>query len=302
MPQESLDAGLNGFKNAFAERVKNNAKQNIAKPPEKRSKARAALKMSGPASEMWQSFEKSFPPSLQFKKLDGLMCEPCYLGVEAGNVGCGVEPDYMASLRLVLEGTRTLIAAPVSALNTVFGAMEPSLYWKKFMDASIEELGELEKTGQLYQATYGKHELCYLPTGWVFGERILDAKDMIGFTVRGLCQMETKSCYSEIQLIRKLLQQSQKEEKGLPAILEALEHIRTNLEAAAAAAAPKPADGQDGQAPSLAAEAGLGESGKTGKGKGVVVKTGWGELWRSFPTQSSCFLLCGLWAVSLCMG
>ena len=52
--KESMLAGLNSFKVAFAERVKANIKQNVTKPPEKRSKARAVSKVTGAAVEMWQ--------------------------------------------------------------------------------------------------------------------------------------------------------------------------------------------------------------------------------------------------------
>lgn len=219
--QESMEAGLAAFKTAFAERVKANTKQNITKPPEKRSKARAVSKMTGAAKEMWQNLEKTFPNSLQLINLancPGLMCDPCYLGVEAGNVACGGEPEYVASLRLVMEGARTFIAAPVTSMYEVFGAEEPSVYWKKFLDASIEDVAKLGKTNCLYQVTCGKGEMCYLPYGWIFCEKVLGDEDMVGFTVRGLCKGDGERSFSEVQLIRKLMSQHKKDEKNLPTI------------------------------------------------------------------------------------
>lgn len=260
-------AGLNSFKVAFAERVKANIKQNVTKPPEKRSKARAVSKVTGAAVEMWQNLEKTFPPCLQLAKMDGLMCEACYLGVESGNIACGGEPDYMASLRLVVEGTRTFVAAPITAMSAAFGPLEPSQYWKKFMDISADSLADLESTGRLYQVTCGKNEMCYLPSGWIFGERILDSQDMIGFTVRGLSQSEVTQCLGELELLQKLLNQNKKEEKGLPILLDTIGRIRAKEEEKAAEAAAESATlaAPESESPLQSARP---VSGKTGKGKG----------------------------------
>eukprot|EP00435_Cladocopium_sp_Y103_P037945 s774_g10.t1 len=263
-----MEAGLNSFKAAFAERVKANNKQNITKPPEKRSKARAVSKVTGAAVEIWQNMEKTFPPCFQLTKIDGLMCEPCYLGVEAGNMACGGEPDYMASLRLVVDGTRTFVAAPITAISAVFGPMEPSQYWKKFMDISAEDLVHTEATGRLYQITCGKNEMAYLPSGWIFAERIMDCQDMIGFTIRGVSQAEVNQCYEELQLARKLLNQHQKEEKGLPILVENISMIRAKEQEKAAAAAAVAAPAAAAEVSPDTAKAMPASAGKTGKGKG----------------------------------
>lgn len=263
-----MEVGLNSFKTAFAERVKANNKQNITKPPEKRSKARAVSKVTGAAVEMWQNMEKTFPPCFQLTKIDGLMCEPCYLGVEAGNMACGGEPDYMASLRLVVEGTRTFVAAPITAMSAVFEPLEPSQYWKKFMDISAEDLVHTQATGRLYHVTCGKNEMAYLPSGWIFAERILDCQDMVGFTIRGLSQVEVNQCEEELQLARKLLNQHQKEEKGLSILVENIGIIRAKeQEKAAAAAAVAATPAAEAVSPD-AAKAIPASAGKTGKGKG----------------------------------
>lgn len=268
-----MEAGLSAFKNAFSERVKSNNKQNITKPPEKRSKARAVSKMTGAAAEMWQSLEKILPNSLQLAKpanCPGLMCDPCYLGVEAGNIACGGEPDYVASLRLVMEGTRTFIAAPISSMYEVFGAEEPSVYWKKFLDVSAEDVANLQATNCLFQVTCGKGEMRYLPYGWIFGEKVLDDQDVIGFTVRGLCRSDGERALSEVQLIRKLLVQHKKEEKNLPSIFEQTSKICSEIAAAALKSkAPVPeADATQEGADKEAAKEEEEEASPNGKGKG----------------------------------
>ena len=106
-------AGIGSFKAAFAEKVKKTEKENVSKPPDKRVKSRAASKCSGEVEAIWGSFCSKLRFSVAIPECTS--AAPQFLGVQAGAVACGAEPDGLASWRLVLEGTRTVVAAPVAA-------------------------------------------------------------------------------------------------------------------------------------------------------------------------------------------
>lgn len=74
----------------------------------------------------------------------------------------------------------------------------------------------IEKSERLYQVTYSKGEVCYLPpAGWISCERVLHDKDLIGFVLRGVSSFDKDKAYSELQLARKLLVAAAKDDKAL---------------------------------------------------------------------------------------
>ena len=92
-------------------------------------KKRAASKCSGEVEAIWAvSGRVAFKTS--FLSCNPVSTAPQFLGVQAGAVACGAKPDGLASWCLVLEGARTMVAAPVAAMADIFGHQDPSKYWK----------------------------------------------------------------------------------------------------------------------------------------------------------------------------
>ena len=209
-------AGIGSFKAAFAEKVKKTEKENVSKPPDKRVKSRAASKCSGEVEAIWGSFWGELPSKLRFSVAipECTSAAPQFLGVQAGAVACGAEPDGLASWRLVLEGTRTVVAAPVAAMAAIFGHQDPSKYWKLLLDIDQVNLDKIVGCGGLHSVTYGQNEMCYLPCGWIFCEKIMSDKDMIGFVHRGLT-LRDHEAYTELQRLRKLLASCKKDDAHL---------------------------------------------------------------------------------------
>ena len=137
---------------AFAEKVKKTEKENVSKPPDKRVKSRAASKCSGEVEAIWGSFWGELPSKLRFSVAipECTSAAPQFLGVQAGAVACGAEPDGLASWRLVLEGTRTVVAAPVAAMADIFGHQDPSKYWKLLLDIDQVNLDKIVGCGGLH--------------------------------------------------------------------------------------------------------------------------------------------------------
>eukprot|EP00435_Cladocopium_sp_Y103_P054893 s381_g18.t1 len=183
---------------------------NAQKPVDKRTKSRAAAKISGDAgTEVLEIFKKFFLRQGLNPAHEGQceLCEPYHFGVQGpgfsctgaamkcGSVMSGAEQEQLASLRLVLRGTRTVLCSPVSDVLNLMNEcgiplktqMDSSAVWSFYMDLS-EQMAQkmVDDGGKLFQCTQGVGDILYIPCGYVFAEKIgLDA-DCSGFVLRGL--------------------------------------------------------------------------------------------------------------------
>ena len=153
-----MQASLQQFATAFANHVKNHARSQAAKPPEARAKARAACKMQAePADVFTKQFLAPFCGLLT--AVDGLACDPYHVGVEGGCSTVASEQEYLASLRAVKSGTRTVVAMPFSVAVHVFGVMEPSALWGKVLAASQTQMQALADSKKMFTITHGENGL-----------------------------------------------------------------------------------------------------------------------------------------------
>ena len=222
--EDTMKTGIASFKVAFQERIKKSEKDNATKAPEKRSKARAASKLAGEVSVAFSSFFQDIPSGLRLGvPLEGFAATstaPQFWGVQNGAMVAGAEPDGLASCRLILQGTRMVLASSVQSLCELFGALEPSMFWKYLMEIKKEDLEKLTANKGLYSATYSAGEMYYLPAGWVFCERVLQGEDLVGLLQRGLTT-EDQHTYTQLQVIRKCLTVGKKDDTNVSEALSA---------------------------------------------------------------------------------
>ncbi|CAJ1382744.1 unnamed protein product [Effrenium voratum] len=242
LAKEPMAAQSTAFKTAFAEKIKAMARSNMSKPPEQRTKARAAAKLSQEALDAWSAFESVLPAELILGAVPGSTPSPTaglpsHLGIQAGSVAAGAETDWLASIRLLTAGTRTLVIASLSKLVQVFGRCEPSSLWKRFLDMTPKEAAELGRVGALQAVTHGPQELLYLPCGWIFAEKVMDNADLAGFVVRGVTAKDTHA-FSELTLLNNMLTEHSKPALASSALLSFLSPQAPPEEAEQKEAAP----------------------------------------------------------------
>ena len=201
--QEIVAGSMNGFQAAFSAHVKNNEKQNVAKAPDKRTKARAASKVQGQAALRFnEAFLGFLGLDLFPQQVPDLGLEVSHIGVQAGSVTGASEKGWVSSLRFSSTGTKSFVCISAEKMNTLIPDKSPVTFW--------ETLSHPEKCNcedalleASYVATVGPHEVAYLPAGWVFVESIMDDCDLLGVAFRGHVVRNTEA-YNQIQLIRKL--------------------------------------------------------------------------------------------------
>ena len=202
--KDILCASGQQFATAFATHLKNHERSQATKSAEMKVKARAALKMQAEAAGVWAEFLSRFPKLLTCG--DGLACEPYHVGVEGGCSTAASEQEFLASLRVVRSGTRTVIAVPFSSAVETFGALEPVALWGKFFSATEPVLKSLKK---MYAITHGVGEALYLPAGWLFAERVTKVDCLCNMS-RGIVLCDPQAL-SEIDTIMKILPSNAKE-------------------------------------------------------------------------------------------
>ena len=197
-----MQASLQQFATAFAAHVKNHARNQAAKPPDARAKARAACKMQAEAGSVFATqFLAPFRDLLT--SVEGLACDPYHVGVEGGCSTVASEHEYLASLRAVRSGTRAVIAMPYSAAVQVFGVMEPSVIRGKMFAASQAQMQGLAESKKMFTITHGVGDVLYLPQGWLFAERVTKT-DCLAMMSRGLVLKDAEGL-TEIGVIAKIL-------------------------------------------------------------------------------------------------
>ncbi|CAE7788534.1 unnamed protein product [Symbiodinium sp. CCMP2592] len=170
--------------------------------------ARAACKMQAEAAAVWSSFVGYLPKMLE--NVEGCECGPFHVGVQGGNVATASEADYMASIRVATQGSRTVIAIPMSLASHVFGNHEPTVLWSRFMNASVQEINQLAEGRhgrQMFAITHGVGDVLYLPAAWIFAEKVNAQNDMLGMLARGLV-LKDHQAITELGLVFKLLSAS----------------------------------------------------------------------------------------------
>ena len=109
----------------------------------------------------------------------------------------GSETDQMASLRCLLQGTRTVVCASYDDVITTMQSMgiakskcDPRSAWHFFMNMDQASVKKLVETGPLYHVTQGAGDAIYLPAGYVFAEKISAKEDCLGCVARFLVTHE----------------------------------------------------------------------------------------------------------------
>lgn len=222
--QEAIHGAIGGFTTAFTTHVKNNDKANLAKAPEKRSKARAASKVSGPAAmRLADAFKNSLGDLLPVPVPDANM-ELSYFGVQAGSVTASSEKGWSGSLRLATSGTKTILCLAASTMHGFAGNVNPATYWDTLLNVDKTSY-EADLVKALYAGTLGPLDALFLPCGWLFAESVMGDGDLCGFAFRGVSSRNNES-YNELQLVRKLLHAHNRSDSELEA---AVNHLQTVL-------------------------------------------------------------------------
>ena len=222
--QEAIHGAIGGFTTAFTTHVKNNDKANLAKAPEKRSKARAASKVSGPAAmRLADAFKNSLGDLLPVPVPDANM-ELSYFGVQAGSVTASTEKGWSGSLRLATSGTKTILCLAASTMHGFAGNVNPATYWDTLLNVDKTSY-EADLVKALYAGTLGPLDALFLPCGWLFAESVMGDGDLCGFAFRGVSSRNNES-YNELQLVRKLLHAHNRSDSELEA---AVNHLQTVL-------------------------------------------------------------------------
>ncbi|CAE6935294.1 unnamed protein product [Symbiodinium sp. CCMP2456] len=251
---DCVNASGEQFCAAFATHVKNHTRGQVTKHPDARTKARAACKAQPEAAEVWTQLLGSLGNLVM--PLDGFACMPYHVGVEGSSVTASNEQDFLASVRAVTKGTRTILAMPYSLAVEVFGSSSPSSLWSKLVAASEEQLKALS-TGKgakkLYIVTHGVGEVLYMPQGWLFAERVTKV-DCHAMMSRGVVLRNAESALAEIEVVQMLLTGAQNDKdceniKKIRVVLENAMQQREHDRAAAAAAAAGAAAKEAAQVP-----------------------------------------------------
>ena len=249
----SMKQSVDSFDAAFARHVKSNEKSNMTKPPEARSKVRAASPLfSAEANDAWASFcTSNLMAHMVPEEVGAVGKSVVHAGVQAGASTGAAEKGWQASLRLSISGTKTILACSAETAIATFGVMDPTAMWQKFLEMRPEDVQRMvdlpRKEATLWAGTVGPNELFYLPAGWMFAESVLPKADFMGILCRGV--INEGSAYNQLQAIRKLLSSVKKNDAELEAVVAALgkKALATAVPtdpAALAAPGPAPSPGE----------------------------------------------------------
>ena len=243
LSKDCVNASADQFCTAFAVHVKNHTRSQVTKHPDARTKARAACKVQPEAAELWTQLLGTLGNLLM--PLDEFACMPYHVGVEGASVTASNEQDFLASVRAVTKGTRTILAMPYSLAVEVFGSSSPSTLWSKLLAASEQQLKALcvgRGAKKLHIVTHGVGEVLYMPQGWLFAERVTKV-DCHAMMSRGVVLRNAEAALAELDVVQLLLEGSQHErdraniKKVIPVLQKAFKEEGRAAEAAAAAGA-----------------------------------------------------------------
>ncbi|CAK9001532.1 Uncharacterized protein SCF082_LOCUS6964 [Durusdinium trenchii] len=192
------------FIGAFAGKVKKEDLANAQKPLDQRVEARAAAKLSDEAChDVEEVLRACFLRHAinSVKDLSPGLCDLAHFGIQGGSIMSGAEQEQLASVRYLLKGNRTLVCAPASDILLLMqksGVAKKgcnlSSMWKFFMDMNDSMVQTLLSLGgKLYAVTQGPGDLLYIPSGFVFAERVGTQSDCLGVVLRGLVTPEHDS-------------------------------------------------------------------------------------------------------------
>lgn len=219
--QDTVAGAAAGFAAAFANHVKSNDKANIAKPPERRTKARAASKIQGQAAvRLMDAFSGLFGDFLP-SPVPEMNLEVCHIGVQAGSVTSASEKGWSASVRVSSTGTKTIALIPASKVHELAGDLNPTSFWDMVLHPEKTAFeGDLLKC--LLTGTAGPFDLIWLPAGCIFAENIMEDSDLHGLCFRGFTA-KNSAALSEVELVQKLLTSHGRPDADVDRFLAALE-------------------------------------------------------------------------------
>ena len=149
-----MESAFNGFKTAFATHVRTVEKANMTKPPDQRSgKVRCSSKLIPPAASEYVFFIEKVMPELLFEKNAGsasITAEA--FGVQAGCISAASEKGWMASLRMAVTGTKTVMVCSARSAHALFGSKDPTSYWQDLMQ--IKNLKAVTPFWDLIKSSY----------------------------------------------------------------------------------------------------------------------------------------------------
>ena len=201
--KDVLEASAEQFRTAFTSLVKKHEASEAAKPPESRSKARAACKMQAEANAVWKQLQTTLPAAANLSTADFICCDAFHMGIQGGSVTASSEQFFTASVRCVTAGTRSVVCVPYSAAVNTLGVCEPAALWSSLLAATETQLHALAGQQKLFAVTHGVGEVLYLPQGWLFAEKVTNM-DCLGYLSRGLVLNDFEGV-TEIGMVEKIL-------------------------------------------------------------------------------------------------
>jgi hypothetical protein len=122
------------------------------------------------------------PPSLE------QTTAAAFFAVASGNESAYNEPGFLASMRLQLKGTRTVVMTPSWQLLAWLGteaapwtgmSMQARL-WHQLLNMQQEAIVKYTQSQHLVYGTFGPGDSAYVPPGWIVAESVAIADDCIG--------------------------------------------------------------------------------------------------------------------------
>ena len=238
--QDTVAGAAHGFASAFASHVKANDKANIAKPPDRRTKARAASKVQGQASvRLMDAFSGLFGDLLA-TAVPEMNLEVCHIGVQAGSVTAASEKGWCASVRLSSVGTKTIALIPASKMHELAGDLNPTSFWDMVLHPEKTAFEDDLLKG-VVTGTAGPFDLIWLPAGWIFAENVMGDSDLHGLCFRGFTA-KNSAALSEVKLVQKLLTSHGRPDADVEKFLAALEKEEAEGQVPVAPGVPAPAE------------------------------------------------------------
>lgn len=114
----------------------------MTKPPDQRSgKVRCSSKLIPPAAVEYLLFIEKVMPSLLFEKnADSASITAEAFGVQAGCICAASEKGWMASLRMAVTGTKTVMVCSARSAHALFGTKDPTSWWQDLMQIKDSDM------------------------------------------------------------------------------------------------------------------------------------------------------------------
>ena len=174
-------------------------KDKFSKSPNRLTDGRGQRPLKPPAETTFKTFfnglihdDESFKPAAAVDEAVQKLLVPNVFAIAKGQETVTAEPGYIATLRMTVEGVRTVVAARaldvvrhLQAAGEPLSALPPKRLNNFLKSATADVLSKFAAPGEsgrpkLYHGSVGAGDILFLPSGWLFVERVARTTDHIG--------------------------------------------------------------------------------------------------------------------------